>query len=102
VPEGGQVYVYSWDDGDIPLKARTYAADRVTVIEDDITVSTSTDSPTLSPVKPSKQDVDMAQIITWKAISEIGSTVKRINTFGHQKQTLIDLPQELHIRALDF
>ena len=50
VPEGGQVYVYSWDDGYIPLKARTYAADRVTVIEDDITVSTSTDSPTLSPV----------------------------------------------------
>ena len=49
VPEGGQVYVYSWD-GYIPLKARTYAADRVTVIEDDITVSTSTDSPTLSPV----------------------------------------------------
>ena len=50
VPEGGQVYVYSWDDDYIPLKARTYAADRVTVIEDDITVSTSTDSPTLSPV----------------------------------------------------
>ena len=50
VPEGGQVYVYSWDDGYIPLKARTYAADRVTVIEDDITVSTSTDSPTLNPV----------------------------------------------------
>jgi hypothetical protein len=50
VPEGGQVYVYSWDEGYIPLKARTYAADRVTVIEDDITVSTSTDSPTLSPV----------------------------------------------------
>ena len=49
VPEGGQVYVYSWNDY-IPLKARTYAADRVTVIEDDITVSTSTDSPTLSPV----------------------------------------------------
>ncbi len=52
VPEGGQVSVYSWavDDYYIPLKARTYAADRVTVIEDDITVSTSTDSPTLSPV----------------------------------------------------
>ena len=50
VPEGGQVHVYSWDGSDIPLKARTYAADRVTVIEDDITVSTSTDSPTLSPV----------------------------------------------------
>lgn len=50
VPEGGQVYVYSWDGDYIPLKARTYAADRVTVIEDDITVSTSTDSPTLSPV----------------------------------------------------
>lgn len=50
VPEGGQVYVYSWDDNYIPLKARTYAADRVTVIEDDITVSTSTDSPTFNPV----------------------------------------------------
>ena len=50
VPEGGQVHVYSWGDNYIPLKARTYAADRVTVIEDDITVSTSTDSPTLSPV----------------------------------------------------
>lgn len=44
------MYVYSWDDNYIPLKARTYAADRVTVIEDDITVSTSTGSPTLNPV----------------------------------------------------
>ncbi len=50
VPEGGQVYIYSWADGYTPLKARIYAADRVTVIEDDITVSTSTDSPTLNPV----------------------------------------------------
>ena len=50
IPEGGVVYLYAWTDPYTPTRARIYGADRVTILEDDITVSVSTGSANLSPV----------------------------------------------------
>lgn len=50
VPQGGQIYISAWGEGYLPLKVITYAADRVTVIESDITVATSTGTANLNPV----------------------------------------------------
>lgn len=49
VPEGGQVYIHTWTDY-VPGKATTYAADRTTVIEADLSVTTSIGTDTLLPV----------------------------------------------------
>jgi len=49
VPEGGQVYIHTWTDY-APGKATTYAADRTTVIEADLSVTTSIGTDTLLPV----------------------------------------------------
>lgn len=38
IPAGGQIYITSWSDPYIPLKAATYAADRVTAIEENLDV----------------------------------------------------------------
>ena len=50
VPQGGQIFIHSWGDGYLPLKARTYAADRTTIVEDDITITTSTGTTNITPV----------------------------------------------------
>lgn len=50
IPEGGVVFLYAWTDPYTPTRARIYGADRVTILEDDITVSVSTGSANLSPV----------------------------------------------------
>lgn len=50
VPQGGQIYISAWGEKYLPLKAIIYAADRVTVIESDITVATSTGTANLTPV----------------------------------------------------
>ena len=50
IPIGGQVYVNSWGDPYVPLKIITYAADRTTVIEGDIEVTSTTDDDTLGEV----------------------------------------------------
>lgn len=52
VPVGGQVYISSWEgDTYVPTKIRTYAADRTTAIESDLTVTaTESGDDTLTPV----------------------------------------------------
>jgi hypothetical protein len=52
VPAGGQVYISSWEgDTYVPTKIRTYAADRTTAIESDLTVTaTESGDDTLTPV----------------------------------------------------
>ncbi len=46
IPAGGQIYVYSWTDY-VPAKATTYAADKVSTIEDNIDVAPTNDEETL-------------------------------------------------------
>ena len=44
IPVGGQVYISAWEtEGYVPTKISTYEADRVTPIESNLTVVTSTD-----------------------------------------------------------
>ena len=50
IPESGVVYISAWTDPYTPTRARIYGADRVTILENDITVSVSTGSANLSPV----------------------------------------------------
>ena len=52
VPAGGQVYISSWgSDTYVPTKIATYAADRTTAIESDLTVTaTESGDDTLTPV----------------------------------------------------
>lgn len=52
VPKGGQIDVYLWETVDPynPLKARTYDADRTTVIEDNLGVVSTTNADTLGEV----------------------------------------------------
>lgn len=47
IPIGGVAYAHTWSDPYIPGKITTYAADRITVIEADIAVTTSEGAPTL-------------------------------------------------------
>jgi len=50
IPAGGVVYLSSWTDPYTPTRARIYAADRVTILEDNLTVTTSTGTNNLTPV----------------------------------------------------
>jgi hypothetical protein len=50
IPAGGQIYISTWSDPYIPTKATTYGADRTTVIESGLDVTTATGTDTLTPV----------------------------------------------------
>lgn len=49
IPKGGQVYVASWEGGTyVPTKITTYGADRTTIIESELDVTTATGADTLA------------------------------------------------------
>ena len=51
IPKGGQVYVASWQgDTYVPTSIATYGADRTTIIESALDVTTSTGDDTLTPI----------------------------------------------------
>lgn len=51
IPKGGQVYVASWEGSTyVPTNITTYGADRTTIIESALDVTTSTGDDTLTPI----------------------------------------------------
>ena len=51
VPVGGQVFINAWEsDTDIPTTIATYAADRTTIIETDLAVTSASGTDTITPV----------------------------------------------------
>lgn len=50
VPEGGVIYASLWTDPYVPTRCRILAADRVTIIENNINITPATGTDTLTPI----------------------------------------------------
>jgi hypothetical protein len=91
VPEGGQLFLPTWNEEPCyPLKARTYAEDRITVIEDNIDVESTEDEETLS-------ETNVRHRIMYGSNNYIESAIRQFlnsdaETFEWEPQTNYDRP----------